>query len=165
VLHITRQHGTTPEDAIRTFFVGATEPWDESHLRFETHGDARPLLDPPRARPLDHRHQLLQARRGVMAGLNDRPADKPGESIDMKIVADRVDEDPEVSALVTRLEAAADRELAAGTVTLRWGRQQIAVVKRAAALIGVPYQTYLKQVVFRQAVIDIERAEATLSRR
>jgi predicted DNA binding CopG/RHH family protein len=100
-----------------------------------------------------------------MAGLNDRPADKPGKSIDMKIVADRVDEDPEVSALVTRLEAAADRELAAGTVTLRWGREQIAVVKRAAALIGVPYQTYLKQVVFKQAVVDIERAEAALSRR
>ncbi len=100
-----------------------------------------------------------------MARLNDRPADKPGKPIDMKIVADRVDEDPEVSALVTRLEEAADRELAAGTVTLRWGREQIAVVKRAAALIGVPYQTYLKQVVFRQAVADIERAEAALARR
>jgi hypothetical protein len=42
VLHITRQHGTTPADAIRTFFAGAAEPWDEVHLRFatatETHG-------------------------------------------------------------------------------------------------------------------------------
>jgi len=85
--------------------------------------------------------------------------------IDLKIVADRVDEDPDVSELVTRLEADADREIAAGTVTLRWGKEQIAVVKRAAALMGVPYQTYLKQVVFRQALADIERAGAVLSHR
>ncbi len=84
--------------------------------------------------------------------------------IDMKFVADRVEEDPAVSELVTRLEAAADRELTAGTVTLRWGREQIAVVKRAAALLGVPYQTYLKQVVFRQALDDIQRAETALAR-
>jgi predicted DNA binding CopG/RHH family protein len=90
-----------------------------------------------------------------------KQSDKP---IDMRIVADRVEEDPEVSELVTRLEAEADRELAAGSVTLRWGRDQIAVVKRAAALIGVPYQTYLKQVVFKQALADIEHAEAVLAR-
>jgi len=86
--------------------------------------------------------------------------DKP---IEMNVIADRVEEDAEVSELVTRLEAEADREVAAGTVTLRWGREQIAVVKRAAALIGVPYQTYLKQVVFKQALADIERAEAVLA--
>jgi len=37
------------------------------------------------------------------------------------------------------------------------------VVKRAAALMGVPYQTYLKQVVFRQALADIERMQAVLA--
>lgn len=83
---------------------------------------------------------------------------------DMQIIADRVEEDPEVSDMVTRLEAEADREIAAGSVTFRWGREQIAVVKRAAALMGVPYQTYLKQVVFRQALLDIERAETVLAR-
>lgn len=86
--------------------------------------------------------------------------DKP---IDLKVVADHVEEAPEVSELVDRLEAEADREIAAGTVTLRWGKEQIAVVKRAAALIGVPYQTYLKQVVFKQALADIEHAEAVLA--
>ena len=91
-------------------------------------------------------------------------SDRKVEPIDMRIVSDRVDEDPDVSALVTRLEAEADQETAAGTVTLRWGRKQIAVVKRAAALMGVPYQTYLKQVVFRQAVADIEHAETVLTR-
>lgn len=83
--------------------------------------------------------------------------------IDMRIVADHVQEDPEVSELVSRLEEEAERELASGSITLRWGRQQIAVVKRAAAMMGVPYQTYLKQVVFKQALDDIEHAQAVLS--
>lgn len=83
--------------------------------------------------------------------------------LDIKVVAERVEEDAEVSELVSRLEAEADRELAARSVTLRWGRGQIAVVKRAAAILGVPYQTYLKQVVFRQAISDIEHAEAVLA--
>jgi predicted DNA binding CopG/RHH family protein len=50
-------------------------------------------------------------------------------------------------------------------VTLRWGNEQIAVVKRAAALLDVPYQTYLKHVVLKQALADIERAEAVLAHR
>ena len=85
-----------------------------------------------------------------------------GKPIQIKIVADRVEEDPETSELVTRLEAEADQDIAAGTVTLRWGREQIAVVKRAAALAGVPYQTYLKLVVFKQAMADLEQGEAVL---
>jgi predicted DNA binding CopG/RHH family protein len=80
----------------------------------------------------------------------------------MKVVAERAQEDAEVSKMVTRLEEEADREIAAGVVTLRWGREQIAVVKRAAAVLGVPYQTYLKQVVFKQALADIEHAESVL---
>ena len=37
MLHITRQHGTTPEEAIQTYFLGRTGPWDAAHLRFETY--------------------------------------------------------------------------------------------------------------------------------
>lgn len=85
------------------------------------------------------------------------------KSTEMRVAAERVDEDAEVSELVSRLEAEADQEIAAGTVTLRWGKEQIGVVKRAAAILGVPYQTYLKQVVFRQALADIEHAEGVLA--
>ena len=88
---------------------------------------------------------------------------RPRRSPEVKVVDERVEEDAEVSELVSRLEAEADRERATGSVTLRWGRGQIAVVKRAAAILGVPYQTYLKQVVFRQALADIEHAEAVLA--
>ncbi len=83
--------------------------------------------------------------------------------IEIKVVADRVEEDAEMSEMVTRLEDQADQDIAAGTVTLRWGKEQIAVVKRAAALMGIPYQTYLKQVVFKQALSDIEQADAVLA--
>jgi hypothetical protein len=36
VLHITLHHGTTPQDAIQTFFGGETGSWDQAHRRFET---------------------------------------------------------------------------------------------------------------------------------
>ncbi|MGH2366295.1 MAG: hypothetical protein ACRDHX_16810 [Chloroflexota bacterium] len=57
----------------------------------------------------------------------------------------------------TDLEAQADQELEQTNVNFRWGREQVEVVKRAAAIIGVPYQTYLKQVVYKHAIEDIER--------
>jgi predicted DNA binding CopG/RHH family protein len=86
-----------------------------------------------------------------------------GEPIRMEVVADHVEEDPEISEVVTHLEAEADQDIAAATVTLRWGKDQIAVVKRAAAIVGVPYQTYLKHVVFKQALADIACAETVLT--
>ncbi len=59
----------------------------------------------------------------------------------------------------TRAEAAieqADRDLAEETrVNMRWSRAQLEVVKRAAALFGIPYQTYVKQAAFRAALDDL----------
>lgn len=43
-------------------------------------------------------------------------------------------------------------------VNFRWTKTQLDKVKEAAALIGVPYQTYLKLVVWRQAVADLKAA-------
>ena len=36
VLHITLRHGTTPTDAIRVFYDGVTQAWDELYQRFVT---------------------------------------------------------------------------------------------------------------------------------
>jgi predicted DNA binding CopG/RHH family protein len=80
----------------------------------------------------------------------------------LRVIAERVQEDEKTSELINRLEAEADREVASHSVTLRWRPAQIAVVKRAAAIFGVPYQTYMKQVVFRQALEDLRQAEAAL---
>ena len=43
-------------------------------------------------------------------------------------------------------------------VNFRWGARQLDVVQQAADLAGVPYQSYLKQVVFRQAIADLRDA-------
>jgi hypothetical protein len=37
VLHITYRHGTTPREAIDTFFGGVTAPYDAVHRRFATY--------------------------------------------------------------------------------------------------------------------------------
>ena len=81
---------------------------------------------------------------------------------EIKVVADHVLEDPATSQLVTLMEREADAEILGGSITLRWGKQQIDVVRRAAAILGVPYQTYLKQAVFNRALEDIARAKAVL---
>ena len=52
----------------------------------------------------------------------------------------------------------AERDLDEARVNFRWGAAQVAVIKRAADLAGVPYQTYIKQVVFRQAIEDLKSA-------
>jgi predicted DNA binding CopG/RHH family protein len=52
----------------------------------------------------------------------------------------------------------AERELSEMRVNLRWGKAQVATLKRAAALYGVPYQTYLKEAAMRQAINDLRAA-------
>lgn len=37
-------------------------------------------------------------------------------------------------------------------VNFRWRREQLALVQEAALRVGVPYQTYMKQVVYEHAV-------------
>ena len=65
---------------------------------------------------------------------------------------------PEEAALAVRKTREAERELADVRITLRWGRKQLATIRRAAALSGVPYQAYLKQAAFAQAVRDLRDA-------
>lgn len=43
-------------------------------------------------------------------------------------------------------------------MTLRWGRVQLDIVRRAARLAGVPYQTYLKQATMQRAIEDLRVA-------
>ena len=44
-------------------------------------------------------------------------------------------------------------------VNLRWPRTQLDAIKKAAELFGMPYQTYLKEAAFRQALDDLEKVE------
>jgi predicted DNA binding CopG/RHH family protein len=44
-------------------------------------------------------------------------------------------------------------------LNIRWSREQVDIVKQAAALHGMPYQTYLKQAAIRQAIADLKDAK------
>lgn len=69
---------------------------------------------------------------------------------------------------VARFEAAvaqADAEHGPGVreetrVNFRWERAPLGIVQRAAALAGVPYQTYIKQVLYQRAIADLTAASA-----
>lgn len=69
---------------------------------------------------------------------------------------------PEVDAKARALIEQAERDIEETRVNFRWGKAQVDTVKRAAALAGVPYQTYIKQVAFRQAVADLRAAEGVV---
>ena len=68
----------------------------------------------------------------------------------------------EVDAKARALIEQAERDIEETRVNFRWGKAQVDTVKRAAALAGIPYQTYIKQVVFRQAVADLRAAEGVV---
>lgn len=66
---------------------------------------------------------------------------------------------PDLVDKVERMTAEADAEIEATRVTFRWGKEQLDVVKRAAQLMGVPYQTFIKLVVYQQSLNVLKGAE------
>jgi predicted DNA binding CopG/RHH family protein len=66
---------------------------------------------------------------------------------------------PEQDAMAREAIVQAERDLEATRVDFRWGKSQVDIVKRAAKLFGVPYQTYMKDIVFRQALADLRAAK------
>lgn len=61
---------------------------------------------------------------------------------------------PEQAADFERRIEEADKELDECRVNFRWQKDCLELVKQAAAMIGVPYQTYIKQVLYKQAHED-----------
>jgi len=41
------------------------------------------------------------------------------------------------------------------TTTVRWTVRQLRAIERAAAIVGMPYQTYVKDAAFRRALQDL----------
>lgn len=64
----------------------------------------------------------------------------------------------EDAARFDALEAEAEEELEELRVNFRWGSHQVDMVKLAAEMMGVPYQTYIKEAAFRQAIADVRAA-------
>ncbi len=66
---------------------------------------------------------------------------------------------PKSDALVQKKIAEAEEELAKEVrVNFRWRREQLQLVQQAAEKIGIPYQTYVKYVLFKQAVADLQES-------
>jgi predicted DNA binding CopG/RHH family protein len=65
---------------------------------------------------------------------------------------------------IDRLEDAADayyeEQLREERLGMRWPHASLEMVRQAARLHGVPYQTYIKQVAVRQAITDLKDAVA-----
>jgi predicted DNA binding CopG/RHH family protein len=71
----------------------------------------------------------------------------------------------ELDAQVRDMTKVADEEIEAARVNFRWGRQQVDLVKKVAHLMGIPYQTYIKQVLYKQAISDLSETSAATSGR
>lgn len=56
-------------------------------------------------------------------------------------------------------DAEIDIENKSVSITLRWGRKQLNLLKSVADSIGVPYQTYMKHVLYKQLLIDLGQIE------
>lgn len=64
----------------------------------------------------------------------------------------------EEDALFKAMEEQAERDIAEYRVNMRWSKEQVDLIRRAAAIYGIPYQTYLKQAAVRQAMADLKAA-------
>ena len=63
---------------------------------------------------------------------------------------------PELDNKINAMIEQADKEFEEARVNIRWQKQQLDLVKKAASLIGIPYQIYIKDIVFRKSVEDIK---------
>ena len=67
------------------------------------------------------------------------------------------------SAALDEMQAQADRDAAderkSRTIAIRWGSEQLQMIRRAAELRGIPYQIYIKNAAWEVARQDLERAQ------
>ena len=64
----------------------------------------------------------------------------------------------EMDKIIDKQIAKAEKDINQKKMQIRWGTKQIEVLKKAASIMGIPYQTYVKHVAYIQAMEDIERS-------
>ena len=69
------------------------------------------------------------------------------------IAAGQVELPPEQHQEAVRQTALADEEC---RINFRWGTAQLDIIKQVAGKMGVSYQQYIKQVLYRQACSDLQ---------
>jgi predicted DNA binding CopG/RHH family protein len=70
--------------------------------------------------------------------------------------------DPEMAQKAERMIAEADAQIEEMRVNFRWGKKQVKLVKQAADLMGIPYQIYIKETIYRQALKDVREAQTEI---
>src|SRR5487761_2580539 len=73
----------------------------------------------------------------------------------VKVVGGGQESDPEILAMLGQAERDAQEEGAEVRVNFRWGPTQLALVKEAARAQGLPYQVYIKKVLYDRAKMDL----------
>jgi predicted DNA binding CopG/RHH family protein len=70
---------------------------------------------------------------------------------------------PELDKKINRMTAEAEEDLKESRVNIRWQKAQLELIKKAAGMIGIPYQIYIRDIVFRKSVEDIEKFSKILN--
>jgi len=65
---------------------------------------------------------------------------------------------------VTDMIEQAEKELEETRVSFRWDKEPLALVKRAANLMGIPYQTFLKLAAYEHALAVLQDAQPLVKR-
>ncbi|MBP7864144.1 hypothetical protein KA183_20835 [bacterium] len=68
---------------------------------------------------------------------------------------------PNMVAKVDAMIKQADEEDELARVNFRWSKEPLDVVKQAAKLMGIPYQTFIKQTVFEHALEIIKEINSS----
>lgn len=64
---------------------------------------------------------------------------------------------PELDEKINAMIEEADKEFLDSRVNMRWPQKQLEIAKKAASLVGIPYQIYIRDSVFRRAMEDINK--------
>lgn len=71
------------------------------------------------------------------------------------------EQDKQISKMVE--EAEDDLKEREARVNIRWKKDQLQLIKKVSSMIGIPYQTYIKDAVFRKSMEDLERFKSLSS--
>ena len=74
---------------------------------------------------------------------------------DVKVVAVGEESDAGILGMLEQAERDAELEGAQVRINFRWGAEQLALVKDAARVQGLPYQVYIKKVLYDRASADL----------
>lgn len=64
---------------------------------------------------------------------------------------------------ISKITLDAEADIDSTRVNFRWQKAPLNLIKSVAKEMGIPYQTYIKQVLYRQALSDLDRIRSISS--